>query len=131
MRKIRINNLCTFLFLLGMLSACGGEQAADSPPQQWQNMEVRVESRPSPPRPGMNEFLVLVTNAHGRVDSDLIVSLRTSDQDPWKQAMQDGLMGVYRRAVEVAQGSRSVLQVQIKYNGKESELRFPLNVAPS
>jgi hypothetical protein len=117
------------LLLLAAISACGGEQAADAPPQKWQDMEVRVESRPSPPSAGMNEFLIIVTGERGQPDSDLVVSLRTSDQDPWKQAMQDGLVGVYRRAVEVGQGTRSVLQVQIKRNGAESELRFPLHVA--
>ncbi len=102
----------------------------DALPQNWQGMEVRVETRPSPPRIGMNESLILVTGEHHRPIYDLMVSLRTSDQDPWKQAIQDGQVGVYRRAVEVAPGTRSVLQVQIKRNGTESILRFPLNLVP-
>jgi hypothetical protein len=72
----------------------------------------------------------MTTADHGRPASDLIVSLRTDDQDAWKQAIQDGQIGVYRRAVDVEPGTRSVLQVQIKRSGEEGVLRFPLNVAP-
>ena len=137
------NNLCTMikqlqntgakyaaLCLLGALSACGGDQAVDIPAQKWQGVDVRVEVRPSPPRTGMNEFLVMATGERGRPAYDLIVSLRTDDQDEWRQAIQDGQVGVYRRAAEVAPGTRSVLQVQIKRNGAEGVLRFPLNLTP-
>jgi hypothetical protein len=135
------NNLCVMvkqlqkssakyaaLFLLGALSACGGDQAVDMPVQKWQNVEVRVEVRPSPPRVGMNEFLVVATGERGRPAYDLIVSLRTDDHDVWTQAIQDGQVGVYRRAAEVAPGTRSVLQVQIKRSGEEGILRFPLSL---
>ena len=118
------------LFLLGILSACGGNQAVDIPMQKWKDVEVRVESRPSPPSSGMNEFLIMVTGARGRPAYDLMVSLRTADQDPWKQAIQDGQVGVYRRAADVEPGARSVLQVQIKRNGEESVLHFPLVISP-
>ena len=118
------------LLLLGVLAACSEEQAVDIPAQKWQGVEVRVEVRPSPPRAGMSEFLVMTTGERGRPVYDLIVSLRTDDQDVWKQAIQDGQVGVYRRAAEVGPGARSVLQVQVKRNGEESILRFPLNVAP-
>ena len=118
------------LFLMSALTACGGNPSADAPVQKLQDMEVRVESRPSPPSAGMNEFLVMTTGERGRPVYDLIVSLRTDDQDEWKQAIQDGQVGVYRRAAEVAPGTRSVLQVQIKHNGTESILRFPLNLSP-
>lgn len=128
MSKIRKNNPYVALLLLGILSACGGDKAADAVPQHWHGMEVRVESRPSPPHVGMNEFLIIVTGEHGKPDSDLIVSLRTSDQDAWNQSMQDGLVGVYRRAARVDLGSRSVLQVQIRKDGEESVLQFPLKV---
>jgi hypothetical protein len=133
MKKINLHGIgikLTKLLLLGALSACGGDQAADTPPQKWGEAMVRVESRPSPPRTGMNEFLVMVTGERGRPVYDLIVSLRTDDQDPWKQAIQDGQVGVYRRAVEVAPGTRSVLQVQMKRNNEESILRFPLKLTP-
>jgi len=115
--------------LFCVLSACGSDQAIDAiPVQKWQGMEVRVEARPSPPRAGMTEFLVMTTGERGRPVYDVIVSLRTDDQDSWKQAIQDGQVGVYRRAADVEPGSRSVLQVQLKRNGEESVLRFPLNL---
>jgi len=117
------------LFFLVLLSACGGDRVADTQPQKWQDAEVRVESRPSPPRLGVNEFLVIVTGERGPVH-DIMVSVRTDDQDQWIQAIQDGEVGVYRRAAKVATGTRSVLQVQIKRNGAEGILRFPLNLSP-
>jgi hypothetical protein len=116
------------LFLLGALTACGGEQAMDMPAQKWKDVDVRVEVRPSPPRAGMSEFLVLTTGERGRPVYDLIVSLRTDDQDEWKQAIQDGQVGVFRRAVDVESGARSVLQVQIKRKDEEGVLRFPLGI---
>jgi len=139
---MRLNNLVTakaefrkcfrqyaaFILVAG-LTACGGDPSQDAPVQKWQGMEIRVESRPSPPSPGMNEFLVMATGERGRAIYDMIVSLRTDDHDEWKQAIQDGQVGVYRRAAEVEPGTRSVLQVQIKHNGSESILRFPLNLA--
>ena len=114
------------LLLLGTLSACGGEQGVDIPAQEWQGIEVSVESHPSPPTAGMNEFVVMATGEHHRPIGDLVVSLRTDDHDAWTQAIQDGQLGVYRRAAEVAPGTRDVLQVQIRRNGVESILRFPL-----
>lgn len=114
------------LGLLALLAACGADQAADIPAQKWQGLEVRVESRPSPPRAGMNEVLVIATDRRGRPGYDLIVSLRTSDDDPWKQAIEDGQVGVYRRAVMVEPGTRSVLQVQIRRNDATNVLYFPL-----
>ncbi|CAH1069815.1 hypothetical protein [Candidatus Nitrotoga sp. 1052] len=117
------------LFFLVLLAACGGDRVADTQPQKWQDAEVRVESRPSPPRPGVNEFLVIVTGERGPVH-DIMVSVRTDDHDQWIQAIQDGEVGVYRRAAKVAPGTRSVLQVQIKRNGAEGVLRFPLNLSP-
>jgi|GEM_PF-572024 len=122
--NVKYIRLC---FLL-LLAACGGDRVADTQPQKWQGAAVQVESRPSPPRPGMNEFLVIVTGDRGPVH-DIMVSVRTDDQDQWVQAMQDGDIGVYRRAANVAPGTRSVLQVQIKRNGAEGVLFFPLNLS--
>jgi len=116
--------------LLAMVSACGADRAADAPPQKWRDMEVRIESRPSPPRAGMDEFLVMVTDGRGRPAYNLIVSLRTSDQNPWKQAIEDGQIGVYRRAVKVEPGANFVLQVQIRRKDAEDVLYFPLTLQP-
>ncbi len=115
--------------LLAALTACGGEQAALAP-QKWQGLEVSVESRPNPPRAGMNEFLVMVTDARGRPAYNLVVSLRTSPQDQWKQAIEDGQVGVYRRAVKLEPADHEVLQVQIRQKEAEGILEFPLNLRP-
>jgi len=117
--------------LLLTAAACNsGDRAADVPPQKWKDMEVSVESRPSPPRAGMDEFLVMVTDGRGRPAYNLLVSLRTSDQNPWIQAIEDGQIGVYRRAVKVAPGTNSVLQVQIRRKDAEDVLYFPLKLQP-
>lgn len=119
------------LFSLGFLAACGSDNNGPSVPSQiWQGKEVRMESRPNPPRPGANEFLLIVSGNHGKPVHDLVVSFRTSDADDWKQAIQDGEVGVYRRSVQVEPGGRDVLQVQLKGHGAEGVLRFPLHVAP-
>ena len=115
--------------MAGILPACSDGPDVIIPPQKWEGMDVRVESRPSPPRTGMNEFIVMLTGERGRPIYDVIVSLRTDDHDAWTQAIQDGQLGIYRRAVEVEPGSRSILQVQIKGSNTESVLRFPLALA--
>ncbi len=115
------------VLLMGMLAACG-DQVENIPSQRWEGVDVHVETRPSPARVGMNEFLIMTSTNRGQPVYNLIVSIRTSDQDPWVQAIGDGQLGVYRRAAEVKPGVRSVVQVQIKRDGKESELLFPLKV---
>jgi len=124
--KIKIKYLWPVLLL--MLSACGEGADADIPVQKWQKLVVQVETRPSPPETGMDEILVVVTDERGRPGNGLVVSLRSSDQDRWVQAIEDGGLGVYRRAVALAPGERSVLQVQLKTKDAESILRFPLEV---
>jgi len=124
--RVKKRYLAAALMLL--LSACGGVQTDDAPPQRWQNLEVRIDTRPSPPRAGMNEVLVMVTDTQARAGYDLIVSLRTSDQDKWVQAIEDGGLGVYRRAVVMEPGARSVLQVKLEHKDMETVLRFPLKV---
>jgi hypothetical protein len=116
------------LALLVMLSACGEPAISNIPPQQWEGMLVQVETRPSPPEVGMDEVLVVVTEQNGKPGSDIMVSLRSSDHDQWIQAIEDGGLGVYRRAVVMAPGERSVLQVQLKRNGRTNVLRFQLKV---
>lgn len=112
------------------LAGCGANTAQDMPAQRWQDLEVRIESRPNPPHAGMNEFLVMVTTSRGRPAYNLVVSLRTADVNPWKQAIEDGQVGVYRTAVKIEPGADSVLQVQLRGQDTESVLRFPLKPQP-
>lgn len=124
--KLKIRYLWPALLLV--LSACGEGADADIPVQKWKNLVVQVETRPSPPETGMDEILVVITDQRGRPGNGLVVSLRSNDQDRWVQAIEDGGLGVYRRAVELAPGERSVLQVQLKTKDAKSVLRFPLEV---
>ncbi|MDE1989439.1 MAG: hypothetical protein KGI82_03135 [Betaproteobacteria bacterium] len=110
------------------LAGCSGEKVADTVQQHWQDLDIRVETRPSPPALGMDEFLVIVTRSRGQPAWDCLVDIRTADEDPWKQAIQDGRVGVYRRSALVGLGERSVVQVQIHRQDNDSTtvLRFPL-----
>jgi hypothetical protein len=113
--------------ILLALASCGGD-AESIPSQQWQGITIHVQSRPSPPEPGMNEFLVIATYKSGKPGYDLFVRLRTRDGDPWREAIEDGEEGVYRRAVYVPDSEHAVLQMKIKRNDTESILHFPLRV---
>lgn len=113
---------------MAALAGCGGEEQYQS--RQWHQMNVTLESRPNPPRAGMNEFLVTITDKHGRPGFDLIVSLRTGDHDPWTQAIQDGQMGVYRRAVKLDPATDKMLEVQIQSKDAADVLDFPLQPLP-
>ena len=107
------------------LCGCSGP-TQDTPTVNWRDLQVHVESRSYGPIPGMKELLVFV-NRNGALPAwDCRVELRTSDTDPWKQAIEDGRVGVYRRAAKVDGGEHSVLQVRISAEGSETVLRVPL-----
>jgi hypothetical protein len=116
--------LITLLLCLGL---CGcGEDAPDTLGQQrLGDMVIVVQCRPMPVTVGMNEFLVLATDVHGAPIHDLLVDLRMRDGDPWRQAIQDGFSGVYRKALGVGSLTEQ-LQVRLKQGKKITELRFPL-----
>lgn len=119
----------TFLLTLLALAACthDGTSAWTPAPQHWQEMTVRVESRPETPRVGMNEFLVMVDRPHHGFSTDLIVQVRTESSGGWKQAMPDGALGVYRRALRVGDLAHEHLFVRIlRSDGARGELRFAL-----
>ncbi len=116
-------------FIAVFLAACDGDVESPTMTQRWNEMEIHVETRPSPPSPGMAEIVVMVTEAGGKPVHDLIVSLRTADADPWIQAIQDGHLGAYRRAAKIGIGERSLLQIKIKRGQDENVLRFPLQLA--
>jgi hypothetical protein len=121
-----MRTLSTVLFAL-ILAACSGGEGARLPPQSWNDVQVIVEVRPAPPRAGMNEFIVIATNPDRRAAHDLIVSLRSDPGHRWQQAIQDGNIGVYRRAVPVDSGLQT-LYVNLRRGLKEGTLEFPLMV---
>ncbi len=118
------------LMVLALAACSSSGHGPDTLPQRWGDLDVRVETRPSPPSPGMNEFLVIITDARGQPGWDCLVALRTAETDPWKQAIQDGRVGVFRRAALVARGERAVIQVQISHGDQQTVLHFPINLAP-
>lgn len=112
------------------VSGCGGSGGESSGTQlavqHLGAIEVNVETRPSPPVYGMNEVLVMLSTPRGRPVSDVIVSVRGNGEDQWRQAIQDGLVGVYRRAIRISPGSEPQVVVKIEGGGHTDELVFPL-----
>lgn len=118
-----------FLFFLSLaLMACEGPMP-EMPAQTWDNMRIQIETRPPRLQKGMNEFLVVASKGkdNGIPAHDLIVSLAINDSDHWEQAIQDGFVGVYRRAMPVSDPANDVLLVRIEHDKREGILRFPLN----
>jgi hypothetical protein len=112
------------------LFGCSGD-TQDSPIENWRDLQVHVESRSYGPIPEMKELLVFVNRNRVLPAWDCRVDLRTSDADPWKQAIEDGHVGVYRRAAKVDEREHSVLQVWIRAEGNETILRIPLTHQPA
>lgn len=113
-----------------MLTACGGGEEKDNSrlsSQLWGEIIVGVEFRPAPLRPGMNEFIVLATYPDRRAAHDMIVSLRSDPDDAWQQAIQDGNIGAYRRAVRLVAGPQ-ILYVHLRRGLDETVLEYPLQV---
>ena len=112
------------------LAGCGGSGGESGGTQlavqHLGAVEVNVETRPSPPVYGMNEVLVMLSTARGRPVSDVVVSVRGNGDDQWRQAIQDGLVGVYRRAIRISPGSGPQVVVKIEHDGRVDELVFPL-----
>lgn len=109
------------------LAACsgGGDVASVFKPQVWHGVQIALESRPQPMRPGMNELLILATGPRGLPVADMVVSLRTNDQAPWRQGIQDGESGVFRRAVQMNPGDTKVY-VRLQRGKSESTLVYPI-----
>jgi len=125
-------NLFFIMMFAGLLSACSDEQSVILGPQQWQDLGFRVETRPSPLRVGMNEFIVIASREEYKPGVGLVVMLRVGDSGKWRQAIQDGFTGVYRRAVQVDDPATQSLSVHVrraKSDNKDDEtmLSFPLN----
>ena len=114
---------------VAMLVACGEEKGAITiPVQHWNETDIRIETHPNPPVAGMSEIVAIVTGPHGRPISDLTLSLRSNDAMPWVQAIQDGFIGVYRRAVDMGDADESVLQVRLQRGDEQKILLFPLKL---
>jgi hypothetical protein len=108
------------------LAACGSSAPTGPgiPEQHWKNLLVQVESRPPVPQ-GRSEFLVILTDERNHPAWNCLVSLRSSPQEPWVQAIQDGRVAVYRRALVIDE-NHSRLQVQIERGAERGYLEFSL-----
>lgn len=112
------------------LSACNDKGELPSiPAQQWNNMVVRIETHPNPPLAGMSEIVVIVTGPRGRPAGDLTVSLRGDESTPWVQAIQDGFIGVYRRAIDIGDGDTAEVQVRLEQGAVQKVMRFSFKLA--
>ena len=118
-------------FLIAGLAACNnGSETVAIPAQRWNEMVVRIETHPNPPLAGMSEIVVIVTGPHGKPAGDLTVSLRGNEAMPWVQAIQDGFIGVYRRAIDLGDGKTAVVHVLLQQGTVQKELLFPFILAP-
>jgi len=112
------------------ISACGSnEQSGTVGTRQWGPYEVSVETRPSPPRPGQNEVVVIIVGERHQPLYDALVTVRANASSPWVQAIEDGHVGVYRRAVKFGPEAQSNLQVQVQHGPDSTILDFPVSVA--
>jgi hypothetical protein len=112
-----------------LLAACGNHDDETLGTRPWGAFEVAVQTRPSPPRAGSNEVVVIISGAHHRPVYDALVFLRTQESAPWVQAIEDGHVGVYRRAVRFAPEPDAVLRVQLRRGDDTTELAFPVTLA--
>ncbi|MDQ6968068.1 MAG: hypothetical protein Q9M14_05225 [Mariprofundaceae bacterium] len=114
-----------FVVLACLLSACSGPEVWTAPAQQWGKFNIHLETRPEIMRQGMNEFLLFVNREGQRHIPDLLIKIRTPSSD-WRQAMPDGALGIYRRALLVNDMKHDQLYVRLSYHGKEGALTFDL-----
>lgn len=94
--------------------------------QEWGEYSFRLESRPPYIQPGMNEFLLIGNFKKKFRAYDLIVSFRIGPVGKWRQAIQDGHTGVYRKAMRVASPETDVLYVYVKQSKKNMMTEEPV-----
>lgn len=127
---MKILQIVLISLLLASIAGCNDDSAQLSiPSQHWKEADVRIETHPNPPLAGMSEIVVIVTGTRGRPVEDLVVSLRGNDSMPWVQAIQDGHIGVYRRAIDIGDDKSIALQVRLQQGPDEKVLLFPLKLA--
>ncbi len=123
--------LPVLLSCLFLLYGCGGERVSAYPSQLWEDITIEIETRPARVEEGMIEFLVIATRQPRRPAHNLLVFISIDDTGAWQQAIQDGHMGVYRRALMITDPASNVLNVRIRYDDRERTLQFPLVQTPA
>ena len=113
-----------------LLSGCGSDEVVNSlGTQMWNDVSISVEARTAS-NSDFYEFLVIATIGRNKPAHNLFVHVRVNEDDAWKQSIQDGMVGVYRRAIKVAHPDKDVLFIQLRRGEEQGELRFPLNLPP-
>ena len=74
----------------------------------------------------MSDVVVIATGPRGLPVSDLTVYLRGEESMPWVQAIQDGFIGVYRRATDLGDKQQAEIRVKIQQGNAETVLKFPV-----
>ncbi|MDQ6976079.1 MAG: hypothetical protein Q9M22_05890 [Mariprofundaceae bacterium] len=108
-----------------LLVSCTDDAAWSPPPQVWQDLTIRVESRPVIPSIGNNEFLIIANRQQRGFINDLLIHVH-SNHSSWKQAIPDGALGVFRRSVPIKDPAHDQLFVRLKRGDQEGELVFNL-----
>lgn len=117
------------LLVLGFAGCGNTENQIDIPSEHWKDIDVRIETHPNPPVAGMTEIVAIATGPHGRPVGDMIVSMRANDSMPWVQSIQDGRIGVYRRAVDLGEAASAVkLQVRLQQGEEQAVMLFPMTL---
>lgn len=115
------------VFFLLLLTACSPSGTGVYPSQPWEGLTIHVETRPAPLDKGVNEFLVYATMNARQPGSNLVVSIKERGTDKWHQSIQDGNVGVYRRAIAISNPETGVLQVRLKRDRDVGLLEFAFN----
>lgn len=126
-RISHMKHLFYSIFVLLLLTACSSSGTGMYPHQPWEDLIIHVETRPAPLVKGVNEFLIYATINARQPGSDLIVSIKERGGTKWHQSIQDGHVGVYRRAIVITNPETNVLQVRIKRGKDVGLLEFALN----
>jgi len=112
------------------LAGCGSEEHSGTiGTRQWGSYDVTVETRPWPPRAGQNEVVVMIVGDHHQPIYDALVTMRAQATSPWVQAIEDGHVGVYRRAVRFTADGQNNLQIQLQRGDERGVLDFPVTIA--
>ncbi len=120
--------LLAALGALLLLGGCSDDRSETLGTRAWGSIEVAVETRPFPPLAGNDEVVVIVSGAHRRPVYDAVVSIRAQSSAPWVQAIQDGHLGVYRRAVRFTRDPGNALEVQLRRGDEQTVLAFPVTL---
>jgi hypothetical protein len=119
-------NWLLLLLSLLVIQACGQSSAYLLGPIWHQDVEVLVEVRPGKPKVGMNELIVIATRKNRVPAYEFVISIKRQGDSEWRQSIQDGHSGVYRRALNIVDPINDVLIVQMENGDDKVELAFPL-----